>query len=53
LRARKWEVPKAKQQFSETEKWRKEHDVARLFETFDTAEMTDAKRFYPRFTGRR
>ncbi|TRM61172.1 CRAL-TRIO domain-containing protein [Schizophyllum amplum] len=53
LRARKFDPAAARKQFAATEQWRKENDVDRLFATFDTDEMEAAKRFYPRWTGRR
>ncbi|KAI0265711.1 CRAL-TRIO domain-containing protein, partial [Gloeopeniophorella convolvens] len=53
LRARKYDPAKAHKQFAATEAWRAEHDVARLYATFDPAELEAAKRFYPRWTGRR
>ncbi|KAG2365158.1 CRAL/TRIO domain-containing protein [Suillus spraguei] len=53
LRARRCDVEKAQKQFSDTEAWRKQHNVDELFRTFDTDEMESAKRFYPRWTGRR
>ncbi|ESK91262.1 phosphatidylinositol transporter [Moniliophthora roreri MCA 2997] len=53
LRARRWDVPKAQKQFVDTQEWRKKHDVDNLFATFDAEEFEDAKRFYPRWTGRR
>jgi hypothetical protein len=53
LRARQYDVDKAQKQFSDTEAWRKQHNVDELFRTFETNEMESAKRFYPRWTGRR
>jgi len=53
LRARKFDVDKAHVQFAETSSWRAEHDVDNLYATFDPEEMESAKRFYPRWTGRR
>jgi hypothetical protein len=53
LRARRYDPVKAQQQFSDTQAWRKQHDVDNLFATFDEAELESAKRFYPRWTGRR
>ena len=43
----------AQKQFGDTEAWRKKNDVDRVFAEFDTDEFEDAKRFYPRWTGRR
>ncbi|KAG6909238.1 hypothetical protein DXG01_001420 [Tephrocybe rancida] len=53
LRARGFVLTSAQKQFSDAEKWRKEHDVVNLFNTFDPVEFEAAKRFYPRWTGRR
>lgn len=53
LRARKFDVGKAQKQFADTCAWRTEHDVENLYATFDPEEMESAKRFYPRWTGRR
>ncbi|KAK7056611.1 hypothetical protein VNI00_002328 [Paramarasmius palmivorus] len=53
LRARRWDVPKAQKQFADTQEWRKKHDVDNLYATFNPEEFEDAKRFYPRWTGRR
>ncbi|KAL0960843.1 hypothetical protein HGRIS_005859 [Hohenbuehelia grisea] len=53
LRARRFDVAKAQKQFSDTEGWRKQHGVDNLFASFDPKEFEDAKRFYPRWTGRR
>ncbi|KAF9457432.1 CRAL-TRIO domain-containing protein [Collybia nuda] len=53
LRARGFNLVTAQKQFSEAETWRKEHDVDKLYATFDPVEFESAKRFYPRWTGRR
>lgn len=53
LRARRYDVDKAQKQFSDTQAWRKQHNVDELFRTFDVNEMELARRFYPRWTGRR
>ncbi|KAK0240690.1 CRAL/TRIO domain-containing protein [Armillaria nabsnona] len=53
LRARRFDISKAQKQFSDTEAWRKKHDVDRLFATFDDDEFELTKRFYPQWTGRR
>ncbi|KAK0437980.1 CRAL/TRIO domain-containing protein [Desarmillaria tabescens] len=47
LRARRFDISKAQKQFSDTEVWRKKHDVDRLFATFDDDEFESSKRFYP------
>jgi hypothetical protein len=53
LRARRFDVDKAHKQFADTARWQVEHDVENLYATFDPEEMEAAKRFYPRWTGRR
>ncbi|KAI0274283.1 CRAL-TRIO domain-containing protein [Russula aff. rugulosa BPL654] len=53
LRARKDDPAKAHKQFAATEAWRRENRVLDLYATFDPDELESAKRFYPRWTGRR
>jgi len=53
LRARQFNPTEAQRQFSDTEDWRKQHNVDNLFATFDPEEFEDCRRFYPRWTGRR
>jgi len=53
LRARNWDPAAALKQFSDTQDWRRKHDVDNLFATFDSAELENSRRFYPRWTGRR
>ncbi|KAG7088632.1 hypothetical protein E1B28_012604 [Marasmius oreades] len=53
LRARRFDVKLAQKQFSDTQRWRKEHNVDALFADFPSDEFEDSKRFYPRWTGRR
>ncbi|KAF7365466.1 CRAL/TRIO domain-containing protein [Mycena venus] len=53
LRARSFSVAGALKQFSDFDKWRREHDVDNLYTTFDSAELENSRRFYPRWTGRR
>ncbi|KAJ7808879.1 CRAL/TRIO domain-containing protein [Mycena olivaceomarginata] len=53
LRARSFDPAAALKQFSDSDKWRREHDVDNLFATFDSAELENGRRFYPRWTGRR
>lgn len=53
LRARSFDPGAALKQFSDSDKWRREHDVDNLFATFDSAELENGRRFYPRWTGRR
>ncbi|KAA1473730.1 CRAL/TRIO domain-containing protein [Dentipellis sp. KUC8613] len=53
LRARRFEPDKAQRQFTTTEDWRRQQDIGRLYATFPADEFERAKRFYPRWTGRR
>ena len=53
LRARGFSPAHAQTQFAATQQWRKDHDVDRLYPTFEVDEFEEAKRFYPRWTGRR
>ena len=53
LHARKSDPAKAHKQFAATETWRRENKVLDLYATFDSDELESAKRFYPRWTGRR
>jgi hypothetical protein len=53
LRARKFDTIKAHKQFAAAEAWRRENDVFNLYLSFDPDELESAKRFYPRWTGRR
>ncbi|KAI0290108.1 CRAL/TRIO domain-containing protein [Multifurca ochricompacta] len=53
LRARKFDPIKAHKQFAATEAWRSKNNVLQLYATFDQDEFESAKRFYPRWTGRR
>ncbi|KAJ6584648.1 CRAL/TRIO domain-containing protein [Mycena capillaripes] len=53
LRARSFDPTAAVRQFSDAQSWRRQHDVEKLYSGFDTAEMENSRRFYPRWTGRR
>ncbi|KAI0246368.1 CRAL-TRIO domain-containing protein [Lactifluus subvellereus] len=53
LRARKFDPVKAHKQFAATEAWRRKNDVLNLYAAFDPDDLESAKRFYPRWTGRR
>ncbi|KXN83114.1 Sec14 cytosolic factor [Leucoagaricus sp. SymC.cos] len=53
LRARSWQPLAAQKQFQDAEDWRKKYDVENLYAKFDPEEFESAKRFYPRWTGRR
>ncbi|OSD02423.1 CRAL/TRIO domain-containing protein [Trametes coccinea BRFM310] len=53
LRARRFDPQKAHKQFADAEAWRKKHNVDALYATFPADEFESARRFYPRWTGRR
>lgn len=53
LRARSWQSYPAQEQFENAMNWRLKHNVTNLYATFDSEEFESAKRFYPRWTGRR
>ncbi|KZT11765.1 CRAL/TRIO domain-containing protein [Laetiporus sulphureus 93-53] len=53
LRARRFDPPKALKQFQDAQAWRAQHAVDALYAAFDPTEFEDARRFYPRWTGRR
>ncbi|KAF3914559.1 hypothetical protein ABW21_db0201120 [Orbilia brochopaga] len=53
LRARKFDVPSAVQQFSDTEAWRHETKIEQLYDTIDVQEYEHARSVYPQWTGRR
>ncbi|KAF8968943.1 CRAL-TRIO domain-containing protein [Flammula alnicola] len=43
----------AQKQFSDAERWRKKHEVDKLYEELQPKDMEISQRFYPRWTGRR
>jgi hypothetical protein len=49
LRARKFDLIKAKKMFTDCEKWRKEFGVENLVKTFDYAEHAEVMKYYPRY----
>ncbi|CAK7562313.1 MAG: hypothetical protein SEPTF4163_000152 [Sporothrix epigloea] len=53
LRARRWVVPDAYQQFKDTEDWRAENHLNVLYDTIDLAAYEQSRRLYPQWTGRR
>ncbi|GAB7361349.1 hypothetical protein MBLNU230_g1405t1 [Neophaeotheca triangularis] len=53
LRARKFNPQEAFAQFKETEDWRKENELDKLYETIDIEEYEQTRRLYPQWTGRR
>ncbi|RSL58571.1 hypothetical protein CEP53_006087 [Fusarium sp. AF-6] len=53
LRARRWVVEDAYQQFKDTEEWRKANDLDVLYNTIDLDAYEQSRRLYPQWTGRR
>ncbi|KAJ6511963.1 CRAL/TRIO domain-containing protein [Mycena vitilis] len=53
LRARSFDPVAATKQFSDAQAWRAKNDVDNLYPTFDSDEMENSRRYYPRWTGRR
>ncbi|KAK0620085.1 CRAL-TRIO domain-containing protein [Immersiella caudata] len=53
LRARRWVIPDAYKQFSDTEEWRKANDLDNLYDTIDLEAYEQARQLYPQWTGRR
>ncbi|KAL2220143.1 putative phosphatidylinositol transporter [Thermoascus aurantiacus ATCC 26904] len=53
LRARKFDVNAAFQQFKDTEDWRRDNAIEALYENIDVDSYEEARRVYPQWTGRR
>ncbi|KFX98572.1 hypothetical protein V495_03644 [Pseudogymnoascus sp. VKM F-4514 (FW-929)] len=53
LRARRFNVQDAFQQFKETEEWRAANQLDTLYETIDLQHFEETRRLYPQWTGRR
>ncbi|KAG5291783.1 CRAL/TRIO domain-containing protein [Histoplasma ohiense] len=53
LRARRFDVQGALDQFRDTEEWRKTNQIDALYRNFDIDSYEDARRVYPQWTGRR
>ncbi|KAF7543816.1 hypothetical protein G7046_g9925 [Stylonectria norvegica] len=53
LRARRWIVEDAFQQFKDTEDWRAANDIEVLYNTIDLEAYEQSRRLYPMWTGRR
>ncbi|KAK3294163.1 CRAL-TRIO domain-containing protein [Chaetomium fimeti] len=53
LRARKWVVNDAYQQFKDTEAWRQANHLNVLYDTIDVDAYEQTRRLYPQWTGRR
>lgn len=49
LRARKFDLAKAKIMWIDTQKWRTAFKVDELYETFDYTEKAEVSKLYPRF----
>ncbi|KAI5464941.1 CRAL-TRIO domain-containing protein [Mariannaea sp. PMI_226] len=53
LRARRWNVEDAYQQFKDTEDWRVANDIDVLYHTIELGAFEQSRRLYPQWTGRR
>ncbi|PGH19672.1 hypothetical protein AJ80_03827 [Polytolypa hystricis UAMH7299] len=53
LRARKFDVNAALEQFRDTEEWRKANQIDALYENIDIESYDEARKVYPQWTGRR
>ncbi|KAI9761642.1 MAG: hypothetical protein M4579_000876 [Chaenotheca gracillima] len=53
LRARKFEVQEAFQQFKDTEEWRKANQLDFLYDNIEINDYEETRRLYPQWTGRR
>lgn len=53
LRARKFDLESAWDQFTAAERWRRSNKVDDVYDEFDLGEFELAQRLYPRWTGRR
>ncbi|KAF2224406.1 CRAL-TRIO domain-containing protein [Elsinoe ampelina] len=53
LRARKYNVQEAWTQFKDTENWRKDNQIDKLYDRIDVHEYDNGRRLYPQWTGRR
>ncbi|KAI9847239.1 MAG: hypothetical protein M1838_000975 [Thelocarpon superellum] len=53
LRARKFHVQDAFQQFKDTVEWRQEVELDTVFENIEAEEFEETRRLYPQWTGRR
>jgi len=49
LRARKFDLPKAKVMFSDSEKWRRDFKVDELYQSFEYKEREQVSKIYPQF----
>ncbi|KAJ7745414.1 CRAL-TRIO domain-containing protein [Mycena maculata] len=49
LRARKFDVPKAKQMFIDNEKWRKDFGVEDIVKNFEFPELSEVHKYYPQY----
>ncbi|KAI9839082.1 MAG: hypothetical protein M1837_002259 [Sclerophora amabilis] len=53
LRARKFGIPEAFQQFSDTEAWREANKLDYLYNNIEIRDYEETRRLYPQWTGRR
>ena len=49
LRARKFDLPKAKLMWSDFIKWRNEFNVDELYQSFEYPELPQVNKYYPKF----
>ena len=49
LKARQWDVEKAKLMYNKMGTWRTEHDVDTLYETYEFPELEKVLPYYPHF----
>ena len=53
LRARRFDLPSTIEQFSSTEKWRKDTHIEELYDGYDVEKYVIATKMFPSWTGRR
>ncbi|KAK6360062.1 hypothetical protein TWF730_006216 [Orbilia blumenaviensis] len=53
LRAGRFKLAAACQQFGATEKWRKTSGIDEIYDNFDVNEFEETRKYYPQWTGRR
>jgi hypothetical protein len=49
LRARKFEIPKAKEMLLDAEQWRKDFKVDDIVQNFEFKEKAEVNKYYPQF----
>ncbi|KAH7105694.1 CRAL/TRIO domain-containing protein [Auriculariales sp. MPI-PUGE-AT-0066] len=53
LRGKAFDIPKAAAQFAQTEEWRKTKKATESYASIKPEELSDTRRFFPRWTGHR